>query len=677
MDSINKGYRNALRSLGALFSAALLYSCASIGNPSGGPRDEDPPLVVRTSPVRESTDFKGNSVSIEFNELVNVKDAFTNVVVSPPQARAPKVTASGRRIIVEWDEALLPDTTYTIDFGTAIEDVNEGNRLGNYSFTFSTGPALDSLRISGIVLEAATLEPQKGVLVGVHSAEAPDSALRTLRFERVTKTDDRGRFTLRGLKAKPYNVYALADLNNDYRWDNPAEFLAFYPVPVTPYSEKGLASDTIFNLLTGEVDTVMSREKTIFLPDNLLLSTFDTGYKPQYLVKYERPDSLRLEFIFNTKADSLPGIRFLGINPSERWSIPEYSLNRDTVTCWLTDPLLVKADTLKVALSYPRTDQYQKLIPGTDTLTIARPKVRLAPKRKLNRQQQQADSIAREKARWIELTMSPSGTMDVYSPLVIETPEPLVTFREGMMRLEEKKDSTYQPLPAPHLRQDSTGSVRRYTLRYPWEYGKAYRLTIDSTAMTGVSGRPNATLRQDFNIKKREDYAALTLRLTPDTLQGYVEILNSSDKPVARARVINGIVSFPYLAPQEYYARFVTRPMPTDSLAKDELIFHTGNYDTRTQPDEVYYYPKKLSLKRMDRSEHWDLNGTAVDLQKPDAIKANKPETKKASRKDKRGENGAEGTDEEEDYFDVNRNPFDNKSKSKRGRGNNNSYNIR
>ena len=119
---------------------------------------------------------------------------------------------------------------------------------------------MDSLRISGIVLEAATLEPQKGVLVGVHSAEAPDSALRTLRFERVTKTDDRGRFTLRGLKAKPYNVYALADLNNDYRWDNPAEFLAFYPVPVTPYSEKGLASDTIFNLLTGEVDTVMSRE---------------------------------------------------------------------------------------------------------------------------------------------------------------------------------------------------------------------------------------------------------------------------------------------------------------------------------------------------------------------------------------------------------------------------------
>lgn len=657
----NKGYRRAWSALAAAAAVAMFHSCASISNPSGGPRDEDPPRVVRTFPAQGSTGVSGNRVSVEFDELVNVKDAFTNVVVSPPQARAPKVTASGRRVIVEWDEDLLPGTTYTVDFGTAIEDVNEGNKLGSYSLSFSTGEELDSLRISGVVLDAATLEPQQGMLVGVHMAEAPDSALRTLRFERATKTDDYGRFTIRGLKAVPYNLFALGDLNNDYRWDNPAELLAFYPAPVTPYSEQTLASDTIFDMLTGAVDTVVSRERTRFLPNNLLLPVFDPGYKPQYLVKYERPDSARLSFIFNAKATSLPQVTFPGFKLSDKWAITEHSLNRDTVTYWLTDLALAQADTLKIALTYTRTDTDRKLVEATDTLILAKPKARTAPKKKkMSRQQMQADSIAREKAKWIQLNLSPAGTINVYSPLVLESPEPILELNPGMIRLEQKVDSLYKPLSLPPIIQDSTGAVRRYTLSYPWEFGAAYRLSVDSTAMTGVSGRPNATLSQDFTVKKREDYASLTLRLNPDTVQGYVEVLNTSDTPVARARVVNGTARFPYLVPADYYARFVSRPAPADSLAQDDLSFHTGDYDTRTQPDDVYYYPKLLSLKRHDRSEQWNLNATPVDRQKPEAIKKNKPQTKSA--KGKKRDNEDNGTQEEDDYFDVNSNPFDPKS---------------
>lgn len=646
-------------------AAALLmtYSCASIGNPSGGPRDEDPPRVVRTYPAEGSTGVKGSRIYLEFDELVNVKDAFSNVVVSPPQARMPKVSASGKRVTVEWDEEMMPGTTYTIDFGNSIEDVNESNKLGNYSLSFSTGDDIDTLRISGMVLDAATLEPQQGMLVGVHPAEAPDSALRTLRFCRATKTDDRGRFTIRGLKAMPYNLFALGDLNNDYRWDNPAELLAFYPNPITPYAQKGLASDTVYDMLSGAVDTVKSRERTVFLPNNLLLPVFDHGYKAQYLVKYERPDSARLSFIFNAKSDKMPEVAFPLMKHAAQWSITEHSPGRDTVTYWLTDPDLIRADTLRIALTYPRTDQRQQITTGTDTLTLTKPKVRPAPRRKMTPKQAEADSIAREKARWIQLAMTPSGSVNIYSPLVIETPEPVTAIDNGMIRLELKEDSVYKPIQAPALVRDSTGNVRQYSLRYPWEFGKSYRLCIDSTAMTGVSGRPNATFSQEFTIKKREDYASLTLRLLPDTIQGFVEVLNSADSPVTRARVVNGVARFPYLAPADYYARFVTRPLPADSLTRDELKFHPGDYDSRTQPDDVYYYPKVLSLKRHDRSEQWDLNSTPVDRQKPEAIKKNKPQVK-STRGKNRDKKENEPSDDD-DYFDVNSNPFEKKPDSR------------
>lgn len=645
--------RMALWAMGVTAGLPLLYSCASMGSPSGGPRDEDPPRVVRTNPAQGSVNVKGQRVDITFDELVNVKDAFTNVVVSPPGASVPKVLASGRNVIVQWDEDLLPSTTYTIDFGTAIEDVNEGNPLGNYSFSFATGNDIDSLRISGIVLDAATLEPQQGILVGAHRADAPDSALRTLRFERATKTDDRGRFTLRGLKSIAYNLFALGDLNNDYRWDNPAEIIGFYPNAITPYTENGTASDTIYNLNTGVVDTIVSRGRTVFLPNNVLISVFDVGYKPQYLVKYERPDSARLSFIFNNKADKLPVLSFLRPDTKDDWGVAEYSAGKDTLSYWLTDKRLIKADTLKIALSYQRTGADQKLQNGTDTLLMVRPKASGKHKQgNRNAKQLAADSIAAEKARWMTITPASGNPLDIYAPLYIETTEPLMSIDEDLIRLEQMVDTTWTAVKMPGLQSGGPGKVRSFNIKYPWQYGGKYRLSIDSTAMEGVSGRPNATFTHEFSVKKAEDYASLTLRIVPDTVRGYVEVLSTSDQPVARERVVDGAVTFPYLQPADYYARFV---QTSDSI----MEFHPGNYDERRQPDEVYYYPKMLSLKRNDRSEQWVLNETAVDLQKPDAIKKNKP-VRKNTRSKKEREDAT--INEEDDYFDVTRNPFDNKA---------------
>ena len=208
--------------------------------------------------------------------------------------------------------------------------------------------------------------------------------------------------------------------------------------------------------------------------------------------------------------------------------------------------------------------------------------------------------------------------------------------------------------------RDSAGNVRRYMVRPQLDYGCEYRLSIDSLAMRGLTGRYNKGYSQAFKVKKREDYATLTLRLTPDTVRGFVEVLNMSDIPLARRSVKDGVVVFPYLSPTDYYARFVAH---ADSLQE----FSTGDYDLRRQPDDVYYYPRKLSLKRYDRSEQWDLNALPVDRQKPEEIKKNKPDTKQVVRRKNKKNTGQHAEeDEESDYFDVSRNPFDNNPRSGR-----------
>lgn len=635
---------------GAACLGAVLHSCASMGNPSGGARDEDPPRFVRSNPMPYATGVKGNRVEIEFDELVNVKDAFTNVVVSPPDASTPRVTASGRKIYVQWEDTLRSGTTYTVDFGKSITDVNEGNPLGSYSFTFATGQTLDSLRIAGVVLDAATLEPQQGMLVGVHRADAPDTAFRTLRFDRATKTDDRGRFVIRGLKAVPYNLFALGDLNNDYRWDNPAELIAFYPVPVTPYAEQGETVDSIYNPLTGAVDSVVNRRRTVYKPDNLLLSVFDIGYKPQYLAKYERPDSLRLRFILNAPSASIPFLSLPDYIPQGQWYVAEHTAHNDTVTYWLTDRRLIAADSLRVAVTFDRHNKERELVAGTDTVLMTLPRQRAAAKpKKRTRKQIEQDSIEAEKLRWLPVRAEGSSRLDVLSPIVFETEEPLLRLDTLGVHLEVRTDTVWEEMALPEIKSDTTGNLRRYSLSLgEWKYGAGYRLTIDSLALQGLTGRYNKTLTQDFTTKKREDYALLNLRLIPDTIQGYVEVLNSSDSPVARAWVTNGAVSFPYLAPADYYVRFVAH-------RGDRMEFTPGDYDKGLQPDEVYYYPAMISLKRHDRSEQWDLNAKPVDAQKPDAIKKNKPERKSTGKKKK---NTERQETEQDDFFDVSRNPF-------------------
>lgn len=655
--------RNSIFGLWALAAVGALASCASIGNPSGGPRDEDPPVFVRANPAPGSVNVKRDRIEIEFNELVNVKDAFTKVVVSPTSKSVPRVSSQGRKVTVQFADTLLDNTTYTIDFANAIEDNNESNKLQGFTYSFSTGPELDSLQISGMVLSADALEPQQGMLVGVYS-NLSDTAFSTLPMERVAKTDDRGRFSVRGLAPGKYRLFAVADVDNDYHRANPEEAMAFHDFTLSPTSERIIATDTVLNLLTGAVDTVLTRERTRFLPNDILLRSFTSDYKTQFLQKYERVDSTRVSLIFNAPADTLPEVDLVGIDGYKDWYALERSAKNDTLTYWLLPPRIVSEDSLRLAVTYQRPDSARNLVWGTDTLRFffQRPKVKKDKKKKKEEETEITDTAALKPAP-LGMKVLTSTTHEVYQPLVMEFDTPLARLDTGAFHLEVMIDSMWTDVPRAWIpeRVDS-GNPRKLKIDYPWELSTDYRLRVDTLAATGIYGLMTDPLEHKFKTKAEEDYCTLTFAITnfTDTVAAFVELLNTSDSPVRREPVVDGKVMFRYLPAGKYYARIYED-------YNGNGVFDTGNYEEGIQPDPAYYYPKLVNLKKnWDKQEEWNVFATAVDLMKPETLKKNKPEADKRSRSKKDSNTGYE--EEEEEIFDPTRNPFDPNDKGRRRR---------
>lgn len=666
-----KHCNSQLRSLPAtLLGAALLASCASIGNPSGGPRDEEPPRFVRANPAPGSVNVTRDRIDIEFDEIVNVKDAFSKVVVSPVSKSVPRVSSLGKRVSVQFTDTLLPNTTYTVDFANAIEDNNEGNKLQGFTYSFSTGPQIDTLQISGMVLSADGLEPQQGMLVGIHS-NLSDTAFATLPLERIAKTDDRGRFSIKGVAPGAYRIFALADVDNDYKRANPEEAMAFYDFTVSPTAERVEATDTVFDLATGAVDTVISRQRTRFLPNDILLRSFESDYKTQFLQNYQRVDSTKVKMIFNAPSDSLPRLDIVDMPGYKDWWVLESSERNDTLTYWMLPPTLVATDSLRMAVTYLRTDSTRNLSAVTDTLKFftERPK---APKKKKEKkkdkdEEEQADTVA-PKIPPLGLQMVTGTTQEVYLPLVMEFATPLSRLDTAALHLEVMVDSVWGPVPkewSPQL--EHPYNPRRFKIEYPWEYSSQYRLRIDSLAATGIYGLQTDPLEHSFKTKGEEDYCTLSFTITNfvDSVPAFVELLSASDAPVRREKVEGGVVRFPYLAPGKYYAR-IFEDFDGDGR------YTTGNFDSLRQPDAAYYYPKVVNIKKnWEKSETWNVFETAIDLMKPDAVKKNKPETDKRNRK--RNDQNTGDEEEEDDYFDPTRNPFDPNDRGRR-RGTAGSY---
>lgn len=231
-----------------LLALLLTAACASIGNPDGGRFDETPPRVVGSSPADGAVNVSKRKVQILFDEYIKLEKASEKVVISPPQIEPANVRADGKRVKVDFYDSLRANTTYTIDFSDAIEDNNEGNPMGQYTFSFSTGDVIDTMQVSGRVLNAADLEPIKGIMVGLYPADSiwNDTLFRTRPFLRVSRTNGEGRFTIKGVKDGAYRVRALEDKDGDFVFSQKNERVAFDTTVYVTGSFPDVRMDTVW-----------------------------------------------------------------------------------------------------------------------------------------------------------------------------------------------------------------------------------------------------------------------------------------------------------------------------------------------------------------------------------------------------------------------------------------------
>lgn len=602
-----------------IIAAAVMYSCANIGNPSGGPIDKTPPIFMRSNPTPNAVNVKNRKIEIFFDEIVTLKDPSTKIIVSPAQTEMPRMSALGRKVTVELVDSLLPNTTYTIDFSNSIQDNNEGNAIDNFAFAFSTGSVIDSMRVSGYVLDSRTLEPMQSVVVGLQSNLA-DSAFHKEKLQRVALTNDRGQFTIRNVSPGSYHIFALKDLDRDYKFGNPTEDIAFLDSIIVPSIGSREAADTVYNDL-NEIDTIMRATRPAYFPNDILLSMFNEDRKSQYLANNLRVDSTRISLTFAAASDTLPSLSIVGRNDvPDQWYTLERSQTNDTLTYWIRPPHLVSADTLMVATTYLRTDTASNLSWGTDTLkfTFQRQK---AKKKKKN---EETDSL--EQIRFMELHPLANGTQEVYAPLLLQTGTPIERYSREAFHLQRKlqNDTTFYPAEIKSIAlRDSTLSRRDLMLKVDWEPGAAYTLAVDSLAMTDIYGLQTKPLKVDFNVRKMEEYGNIVFNIPAVRDSAIVELLDGTEKIVLRAPVKNHRAELLNLLPGKYYARlFIDR--------NGNGKYDTGNYDMHLQPEETVYYPGAINLKKnWDVEQTWDIYATPIDKQKPEAIKKNKPERKK------------------------------------------------
>ena len=596
-----------------------MYSCANIGNPSGGPIDKTPPIFMRSNPTPNAVNVKDRKIEIFFDEIVTLKDPSTKIIVSPAQTEMPRMSALGRKVTVELVDSLLPNTTYTIDFSNSIQDNNEGNAIDNFAFAFSTGSVIDSMRVSGYVIDSRTLEPMQSVVVGLQSNLA-DSAFHKEKLQRVALTNDRGQFTIRNVSPGSYHIFALKDLDRDYKFGNPTEDIAFLDSIIVPSIGTREAADTVYNDL-NEIDTIMRATRPAYFPNDILLSMFNEDRKSQYLANNLRVDSTRISLTFAAASDTLPSLSIVGRNDvPDQWYTLERSQTNDTLTYWIRPPHLVSADTLMVATTYLRTDTASNLSWGTDTLkfTFQRQK---AKKKKKN---EETDSL--EQIRFMELHPLANGTQEVYAPLLLQTGTPIERYSREAFHLQRKlqNDTTFYPAEIKSIAlRDSTLSRRDLMLKVDWEPGAAYTLAVDSLAMTDIYGLQTKPLKVDFNVRKMEEYGNIVFNIPEVRDSAIVELLDGTDKVVLHTPVKNHRAELLNLLPGKYYARlFIDR--------NGNGKYDTGNYDMHLQPEETVYYPGAINLKKnWDVEQTWDIYATPIDKQKPEAIKKNKPERKK------------------------------------------------
>ena len=463
----------------------LITACASMQQPSGGPKDTQPPKIVKTTPKNLSTQFSSKTIEIEFDEFVKLSNEFTEISISPATEKMPIFKAKKELLEIKFDEALDSNTTYTINFGKAVADVNESNVLKNYSYVFSTGDKIDSLSISGRVRNSLTKDSLLDATVFILPVKQ-DTLFGKKRASIFTSTDSAGNFTLQNLREGDYLIYALKEESPDRIYNSPNE-------------EIGFLSDTIRlnKNLSGLEISVFKQLPEIF------------AVKEQ---KIEADG--RIVLIFNKP---LPDVSLNILAPANLVNTKktvELNSIKDSAFLWLPD---LTFDSLKVSVSSNSKP--------VDTIQINRTK---------------RDAYNRAVSVYDNLT---TGTLKPGTNPIITLSSPIAAYDISKFTVLEDSVAT----SGLQVIRD-TASTRKYQVKYAWKPKREYILKLAASAFTDVYGNKSKAYNKEFTLDSEENYGSIAIAVTvPDTSKSYLmEWLNNEGK-ILRTDIINKNTTINYI----------------------------------------------------------------------------------------------------------------------------------
>ena len=579
----------------ALFVAACIasHSCANTTTaPGGGPKDTLPPVLLKITPPSGTTGFPltGGKIALQYDEYTVVKTA-TDIMLSPPTRRKPMAKVKGKNIVVTLSDTLRANQTYTLDFGQALADNNEGNLAPRLVYAFSTGDTLDSLYFTGSVISSQTLLPVKGVIVAAY-ADQTDSVCFNQLPDAAVKTDDWGYFVMRNLRDTSYQLFVFTDTDSDFKYNPDEDEIGFLD---SLYHPTRVVNDSVPELHAFDMkDTLHCSAREAMVT----IVTFKELQTVQYLQNSGRVTERQGFMKFSAADVQIESLEFVGIPDSS--VILQYNTTRDSIDFWINTDYRLD-DSLLIRLNYLKTDSTGNLAPAEERLSLA------VMKQETDNQQKKDPKQAPDTT--FQLHVSAQDETVEQLGVRVESPLPLIHVVRDSISLSETNPKGQKSFKKFRFEQD-TADIRRYIIT-PAESlikGYDYELTLPQGTFINLDKLPNAAASAKFKVPQAENLSQLQVNLTGVEDSYIVELTDEKGTNVLRTYHVNKTESllFPYLKAGRYMIR-ITLDQNRNGYAD------TGNLLARKQPETVRFYETEPGNKILEIPESAEIEQT-IDL---------------------------------------------------------------
>ncbi len=580
-----------------LVLCSALWRCARQMAPQGGPKDSLPPRVVVLNPEYGMKNFTAKRIIVEFDEYVQLKDQQKEFYTSPWMEKPPLVTLRGRGFIIDIKDSLKPNTTYAFNFGSCVEDNNEGNPLNDFRYVFSTGTTIDSMVMSGYTADAYKGDSVSKCFIFFYPAQADsvaayDSTMFWSKPSVIARSQSNGMFIAQNLKPAPYRVYAMEDRNGNKTYEPGVDRVAFLDSVYNPQDMPGFGIhfDTMRKYLVPD-------------PQLYFRMFMDKSFKRQLLASTARPGQHKAVLSFAAPYPEIRSMHLDGIDSTH--IITEYlKPERDSIALWFDLPKEELPDSIRGTITYMRHDSLSRLEEVTDSLKL---NWRLFEKKKTEREKEREKKrLEKEKPENpFKFQSEASSALNPLKDIPLTFDYPLTAIdsqRISLIRVGEE-DKLYRV----RFKFDrDTSNIRRWILSAPWSPGQKYRLVIPDSVFRNVAGEYNDTIRTEFTVNSPDKFATLNLKIKGKTPGSrYVLQLMGAGEKVAQ--------EIPHAGDGEYTFQYVD--IGTASIRVVEDINDNGKWDPgnlveRRQPERVEYYVPESGEKEIITKMNWTIDLT-------------------------------------------------------------------